>query len=142
MPLPEGRKPLSDKWFAQQSKTHSSDIDRMQNSRDFGVNTCPASRHAQMIAEALSQAHSGSQLRDVYPMLEEDPEHCAASIASVVNSLYQARSFLKSLGYTWRVLDNGKAEWYIATGTDEEGWYPGRASRENMSNPGDKNYED
>lgn len=140
MPLPEGRKPLSDKWYAQQSKTHSSDIDLMQNSRDFGVNTCPASRHVQMIAEALSQAHSESKLRDVYPMLEEDPEHCAASIASVVNSLYQARSFLKSLGYNWRGLDNGKTEWYIDN--TDDGWYEGRASRENMSKPGDKNYED
>lgn len=142
MPLPEGRKPLSDDWYARQSKLHSSDIDRMQNHRDFGVNTCPASRHTQMIAEALSQAHSGSKLRELYPMLEEEPEHCAASIASVVNSLYQARSFLKSLGYEWRSLGNGDVEWYTASDTEDDGWYPGRASRNNMSSPGDKNYED
>lgn len=88
------------------------DIKRMQTSRDFGNNTCPASRHAQMIAEALAQAHSGSKLHELYPMLEEEPEHCAASIASVVNSLYQARSFLLELGYAWRVSNDGTAEWY------------------------------
>lgn len=142
MPLPEGRKPLDDDWYIRHSTSYTNDIDRMQSSRDFGVNTCPASRHVQMIAEALSQAQTGSKLSELYPMLEEEPEHCAASIASVVNSLYQARSFLKSLGYSWRVLDNGKVEWYIDSDTDEEGWYLGRASRENMSNPGDRNYED
>lgn len=95
--LPQGRTPISDEWFKQK-------VAAMDQYRDFPNNTCPSSRHVQMIAEALC---SGKE----YPMLTEDPEHCAGSIASVVSSLYQARSFLQSLGYTWKV-ENGVAEWY------------------------------
>jgi len=114
-----------------------SEVKKMQASRDFGVNTCPASRHTQMIAEALCTAHSGSTLSELYPMLEEEPEHCAASIASVVNSLYQARSFLRSLGYEWTV-ENNTVIWRKE---DPDPWYEGRAARNNMSNPGDKDYD-
>lgn len=49
--------------------------------------TCPASRHAQMIAEAIGA-------RKPYPMLQEEPEHCAGSILSAVGSLYEARLLL------------------------------------------------
>jgi len=135
MTLPEGRKPLSDDWFVSIAESYSRDIKNMQNSREFPDNTCPASRHAQMIAESL---HKDGE----YAMLQDDPEHCAGSIASVVKSLYQARSFLKSLGYNWRVLDNGDVEWYTEQDADDDGWYPGRAGRDNMSNPGDRDYED
>lgn len=83
------------------------DIEGMDRHRHFMENTCPASRHAQTIAEALFEQRK-------YPMLEEEPEHCAVTIASVVSSLYQARTFLKSLGYDWKVLDNGDVEWYIS----------------------------
>jgi len=135
MPLPEGRKPLDDDWYSRHLKSYTSDVDSMQEHRRFMENTCPASRHAQMIAESLLN-------HGEYSMLQEEPEHCAGTIASVVSSLYQARSFLKSLGYSWRVRDDGTIEWYVKQDTDDEGWYPGRASRENMSSPGDKNYED
>lgn len=135
MPLPEGRKPLDDGWYARQLKSYSTDVEQMQEHRRFMENTCPASRHAQMIAESLLD-------HGEYAMLKDEPEHCAGTIASVVSSLYQARTFLKSLGYSWRVLDNGDVEWYVKEDTDDEGWYPGRASRDNMSSPGDKNYED
>lgn len=131
MPLPEGRKPLNYHRYSRHLNSYSNDVDKMNQHRRLMENTCPASRHAQTIAESLLN-------RGEYEMLQEEPEHCAASIASVVNSLYQARSFLKSLGYTWRVLDNGDVEWYIDETDDAEGC----ASRENMSNPGDKNYED
>lgn len=106
MPLPEGRKPLDDQWYQQQLNTHSSNyVDKMNQHRRFMENTCPASRHAQTIAESLLN-------HGEYEMLQEEPEHCAGTIGSVVGSLYQARSFLKSLGYDWRVLDNGDVEWY------------------------------
>lgn len=62
----------------------------MDAARDFPVNTCPASRHAQMIAEALIRGKP-------YPMLTEDPAHCGESIAAVVTALYEARSKLKQL---------------------------------------------
>lgn len=80
------------------------EIKRMQESRDFPNNTCPASRHVQMIAETLSK-------RKKYHMLDEEPEHCAESMASVLHSLYEARSFLDSLGYTW-TYENEKLIWH------------------------------
>jgi hypothetical protein len=114
------------------------DIERMQASRDFGINTCPASRHVQMIAEALAQAHSGSKLHELYPMLEEEPEHCAGSIASVLSSLYQTRSFLKSLGYSWRVNESNIVVWEK---DDLDSQSKDSATSGEMSSPGDKNYE-
>ena len=65
-------------------------IAEMDAARGFPVNTCGASRHAQMIAEALI---SGKP----YPMLTEDPKHCGESIAAVVTALYEARSKLKQM---------------------------------------------
>ena len=62
----------------------------MDAARDFPANTCPASRHAQMIAEALIRGKP-------YAMLTEEPEHCGESIAAVVTALYEARSKLKQL---------------------------------------------
>lgn len=58
--------------------------------RRFPHNTCPASRHTQMIAEALAKGKP-------YPMLQEEPEHCAGSILSVLASLYRARTQLAKL---------------------------------------------
>ncbi len=50
--------------------------------------TCPASRHAHMIADYVGR-------REPYPMLQEEPEHCAGSIMSAVGSLYLARRELE-----------------------------------------------
>lgn len=80
------------------------EIQRMDSNRDFPNNTCPASRHVQLIAEQLYSIGS-------YPLLQDDPQHCAGSIASVVSSLYQTRSFLLSLGYSWSVDKDGNLEW-------------------------------
>ena len=79
-------------------------VKQMQQYRDFPNNTCPASRHVQMIAEGLYTTGA-------YPLLQDDPQHCASSIASVVSGLYQARSFLLSLGYSWSVNIDGDIEW-------------------------------
>jgi hypothetical protein len=105
-------------------------IKLMNESRDFPNNTCPASRHVQIMAEALAKGEK-------YSMFDEDPEHCAGSIASVVSSLYQTRTFLKSLGYDWRICEGQTVEWYRV----ENGEYPGQARRDNMSNPGDLDYD-
>jgi hypothetical protein len=102
--LPEGRKPLDPEWFGKQIYSLDREIQRMNKSRKFMENTCPASRHVQMMAEDLAKVGK-------YPMLQEDPKHCAGSIASVVNSLYSARSFLQSLGYTWEIDSNGNVNW-------------------------------
>lgn len=57
----------------------------MNSYRRFPNNTCPASRHAEIIATCL--------IRDGdYPRLREEPEHCGGSIASVVASLFASRT--------------------------------------------------
>ena len=79
-------------------------LQQMQAVRRFPQNTCPASRHVQILAEALAE--------DVeYPMLQEDPHHIADSIASVVTSLYVARDFLDQLGYSWSIGEDGAIIW-------------------------------
>ena len=65
-------------------------VKRMNAARDFPNNTCPASRHAAMIAEALSQ-------KQTYHMLEEEPEHCGGRIAATVAALWECRAALAEL---------------------------------------------
>jgi hypothetical protein len=81
------------------------ELERMNQSRQFPHNTCPASRHVQIMAEALAKAEK-------YSMLDDDPEHCATSLANVVSSLYQTRTFLLSLGYDWTVDEKGNVVWF------------------------------
>lgn len=68
-----------------------SEADRADKARQFPVNTCPASRHVQLIADALAKGEK-------YHMLEEEPEHCAESMHSVVASLWEARTRLIEAG--------------------------------------------
>ena len=63
---------------------------RVRRWRNFPHNTCPASRHVQLIAEHLA---SGKK----YPMLAEEPEHCAGSMLSTVASLFKARTQIRKL---------------------------------------------
>ena len=58
---------------------------RMNAVRD--ANTCPASRHAAMIAEALVGG-------ETYLMLSEEPKYCGETIAAVVASLWETRTAL------------------------------------------------
>jgi len=77
---------------------------KMQNVRNFPYNTCGASRHAQTIAEHLSQSKT-------YPLLSEDAEYCGTSIATTVLHLWSARNLLLELGYTWTVDENQQPVW-------------------------------
>lgn len=58
---------------------------RVDRARKFPSNTCPASRHLHLIAEALAGGKP-------YAMLEEEPRHCAESMLSVLESLWKLRS--------------------------------------------------
>lgn len=58
---------------------------RVNRARNFPKNTCPASRHLHMIAEALATGKP-------YPMLQEEPEHCAGTMLSVLESLWKLRT--------------------------------------------------
>jgi hypothetical protein len=53
--------------------------------RQFPDNTCPASRHAQMIGEALVKG-------EAFPELSEEPGLCGQSILATVGALYRART--------------------------------------------------
>lgn len=86
---------------------------RMRRARRFPQNTCPASRHAQLIAQTLAGGQD-------YPMLREEPGHVAGSIASVVADLYAARTMLDRLGYTWTVRPDGAVIWTRKTKKDRE----------------------
>jgi hypothetical protein len=86
---------------------------RMRRARRFPDNTWPASRHVQIIAEKLAEG------RD-YPMVREEPEHVAGSIASVVADLYAARNMLDRLGYTWAVRPDGAVIWKRKTNQSGE----------------------
>lgn len=69
------------------------------------VVTCPASRHAQMIAELIGR-HS-------FAMVQDEPEHCAQSILAAVAALFEAREMIaKGVRFTedevdalWRAAD-------------------------------------
>ena len=58
---------------------------RVARARKFGVNTCPASRHLHLMALALSKGEK-------YFMLDEEPEHCAGTMLSVLESLWKLRT--------------------------------------------------
>ncbi|HMR51233.1 MAG TPA: hypothetical protein PKA33_01485 [Amaricoccus sp.] len=79
-------------------------IARMNAARNFPENTCPASRHAEICADKLI-----SEGR--YTMIESEPEHVGESIAATVAALWDARSFLISLGYSCHIGKNGRSEW-------------------------------
>lgn len=57
------------------------------------VVTCPASRHVHLMAEALWKGQP-------YPMLAEEPKHCAESLFAVVKALWEARQKLAALPST------------------------------------------
>ncbi len=63
---------------------------RVNRARNFPINTCPASRHLHIIAEALASGRA-------YPMLAEEPEHCAQTMLAVLEALWQARTRLAEL---------------------------------------------
>lgn len=63
---------------------------RINRARKFPDNTCPSSRHLHIIADQLG---SGKP----YPMLTEEPEHCAQSMYAVLEALFKARTELQKL---------------------------------------------
>jgi len=65
-------------------------IRRVNRAREFPLNTCPASRHVQMIGEALIRGKK-------YHMIDEEPEHVGGSLLSVVESLFKARTEIDRL---------------------------------------------
>jgi hypothetical protein len=63
---------------------------RVNRARRFPFNTCGASRHVHMMADAIASGRG-------YPMLAEEPEHCAVSLYAVLEALWKARTELARL---------------------------------------------
>jgi hypothetical protein len=59
---------------------------RVKAARKFPHNTCPASRHLHLMAEALAKGER-------YHMFEEEPEHCAITMLAVLESLWKLRTY-------------------------------------------------
>lgn len=58
---------------------------RTMQARKFMKNTCPASRHVHLMALALAKGEK-------YFMIDEEPEHIALSLLSVLESLWKLRT--------------------------------------------------
>jgi len=58
---------------------------RVERARQFPGNTCPASRHLHLMALGLASKRG-------YVMLLDEPEHCAGSMLSVLESLWKLRT--------------------------------------------------
>ena len=63
---------------------------RATRAKRFPTNTCPASRHLHLIAQSLAAGKP-------YPMLAEEPQHCAETMLAVLVSLWEARTELAKL---------------------------------------------
>lgn len=59
---------------------------RVMRARIAASYTDPCSRHLHIMADCLSKGNRQ------YPMLQEEPEHCAESIYFVLENLWKARS--------------------------------------------------
>lgn len=85
-------------------------IKRTNKARRFPTNTCPASRHAARIGEALMRGKP-------YPMLTEEPDHCGESILSVVASLWEARTQIERLTASLKraneTAEHFERHWYL-----------------------------
>ena len=67
--------------------TQEKALDRMNAARIGPHITCPASRHAQIMAEAMIRG-------ELYAMMDEDRAYCGETIAVVVAALWEARAAL------------------------------------------------
>jgi len=63
---------------------------RVNRARNFPENTCSASRHLHIMANRMASGQP-------YPMLTEEPEHCACTMLAVLESLYKTRTELVRL---------------------------------------------
>lgn len=102
---------------------------RADKARKFMVNTCPASRHAHSMADALAAGQT-------YHMFQEEPEHCASTLYSVLISLWEARDELSRLTGNWWAGDGaGRAPFAVrseATITDGDAVPPEQSEGEGM----------
>lgn len=104
---------------AQASAKLPDTLRRVDAARDFPQNTCPASRHVQLMGEALAAGKP-------YPMLQEQPRYCAEDLLSVVASLYETRTALAAAA---------PAHYEPVGGFVEDGGRWGKVSPEHATDP-------
>lgn len=75
--------------MSQQIKKRLQEVDKIRADA-FPKHTCPASRHAHIMAETLAEGKE-------YAMFSEEPEHCADTLLAVIGSLWQARMHVATL---------------------------------------------
>ncbi len=63
---------------------------RVDNARKFPTNTCAASRHLHLMAEALAKGEK-------YLMFDEESQYCAETMLTILESLFKARTELAKL---------------------------------------------
>lgn len=80
--------------------------------------TCPVSRHAAMMAEAMMRG-------EPYVMMDEDRAHCGASIGDTVASLWEARAEIERLRAA--LVDLGAA-YHACNGEDHPAYIAARAA--------------
>ncbi len=96
--VPEG--PTPPEWRALLKRLHAVE--------QFPTGTCPASRHVAMMGEYLIRGLP-------YPMLSEEPQHCAESMLHTVIALWEARG--RQSGSSDNLVPCSQAE-------PPEGWLP------------------
>lgn len=83
---------MADVWpRAFKTPAHVRELRRAQRARNFPTNTCGASRHVLQMAEILASKRRKADIS------AWDAEHIASSLASVVASLWQARTKIARL---------------------------------------------
>lgn len=93
----------------------------VDKARRFPTNTCPYSRHAQMIGEQLAREKP-------YPMLQEDPEHCGGSILATVLALYESRTKIEALEAELKRVTNTSGK--LDANKSQQSWYCHRCAVE------------
>ena len=63
---------------------------RVNRARNFPENTCAASRHLHLMANQLAAGKP-------YPMLADEPQHCAETMLAVLEALWKSRTKLQKL---------------------------------------------
>lgn len=104
----------------------SDQIKEARQARDFPKNTCPASRHLQIIGEALYRG-------EPYPMLTDEPEHCGGSMLATVTALYETRTERDKLRAAVTALADGLRHMEHCAVCASDSWYECEGGRDALA---------
>ncbi len=83
-------------------------FEALEAMRAGGVKTCPASRHAFIVAEMMIEKDGA--LYQSIKKSSHDPEHMSGSLLSVIQSLWEGRAYLEwdREAKRWVPIEQGK----------------------------------